>query len=225
MQLTELLVRSVLESGSGVLEEHAAGTCTESANNWSSETFDRISYEDVFKEVFGISVLTADVAELLRACSAHGISVPDMTSGGYSTANCDLKDEILNVMMGIAVEPQLGVRRPVFLHSYPSTQAALARLDSQNPATAHRFELYIHGIELCNGYYELTDTEELRQRDGVNNQTRREQNHEVLPGAPLMMAAMNHGLPDCSGVALGFDRLVMLALGATSIHQVIPFPL
>ncbi|MBL8820326.1 MAG: EF-P lysine aminoacylase GenX [Planctomyces sp.] len=234
MQLTEALVRSVMEHASTFLAQHAQFTqhaqnkqhgSMPCSDHWSAEPFLRVSYDDAFRAVFGINVLNATIPELLNACSVHGISVPHMSSGSHSGFGNDLKDEILNVMMGIAVEPELGLRHPTFIHSYPSTQAALARLDPRNPFTAHRFELYIQGLELCNGYYELTDTEELLQRDVFNNQRRSEQNHDVLPGAPLMMAAMRHGLPDCSGVALGFDRLVMLALGATSIHQVIPFPL
>ncbi len=234
MQLTEALVRCVMQHASNFLTQHAQLTQLAQGkpqgsiayqDHWDPEPFTRVSYDDAFRDVFGISVLNATVPELLNACSVHGISVPEMSSGSHSAFSSDLKDEILNVMMGIAVEPKLGLRHPTFIHGYPSTQAALARLDPQNPLTAHRFELYIQGLELCNGYYELTDTEELRQRDEFNNQRRSDQNHDVLPGAPLMMEAMRHGLPDCSGVALGFDRLVMLAQGATSIHQVIPFPL
>ena len=76
---------------------------------------------------------------------------------------------------------------------------------------ARRFELYVQGLELCNGYQELTDVAELQRRDAVQNRRRADEQSPQLPGAPRLLAAMQSGLPDCSGVALGFDRLVMLA--------------
>ena len=90
---------------------------------------------------------------------------------------------------------------------------------------AERFELYDRGIELCNGYHELTDPEELARRTLIEREIRRANAHPDLPGAARLEAAMRAGLPECSGVALGFDRLVMLALGKTEIDEVIAFPI
>ena len=105
------------------------------------------------------------------------------------------------------------------------SQAALAEQNSEDPRTACRFELYFDGIELCNGYQELTDTEILRLRQRQQNECRAWHGSETLPGAELMEQAMLAGLPRCSGVALGFDRLMMVLTGATNIASVMPFPI
>ena len=108
---------------------------------------------------------------------------------------------------------------------YPLSQAALATQNSADPRTACRFELYASGVELCNGYQELTNPEELGRREQQQNKFRTQHGSEVLPGAPLMQSAMKAGLPPCSGVALGFDRLVMCLTEANHIAEVIPFPI
>ena len=133
-------------------------------------------------------------------------------------------------MLAIGIEPTLGGRdsddrlRPAFLCDYPPSQAALAVTSDSHPKVARRFELYIDGIELCNGYQELTDPHELQRRERQQNAARVDRSLAELPGAPRLAAAMAAGLPSCSGVALGFDRLVMIAAGATSIADVLPFP-
>jgi lysyl-tRNA synthetase class 2 len=100
----------------------------------------------------------------------------------------------------------------------------LAVTSESLPVVARRFELYIDGLELCNGYQELTDVDELIRREVAQNRIRTESELELLPGTPLLQAAMQAGLPQCSGVALGFDRLVMVATGARSISDVLSFP-
>ncbi|MCA9061173.1 MAG: EF-P lysine aminoacylase GenX, partial [Planctomycetaceae bacterium] len=122
------------------------------------------------------------------------------------------------------IEPALGSDGPEYLTHYPASQAALAQTCPDDPRTARRFELYIDGIELCNGYLELTDPTELSQRDAAQNRRRESEQNPTLPGAQNMLQAMKYGLPPCAGVALGFDRLVMAATGMASIHDVIPFP-
>ena len=111
----------------------------------------------------------------------------------------------------------------VFITDYPAEQAALARLRTDDPAVAARFELVAGGLELANGYHELTDAEELRARMRRDNHRRREQGKREMEPDGRLLAAMRHGLPDCAGVALGLDRLVMLAVGASSIAEVVPF--
>ena len=120
-----------------------------------------------------------------------------------------------------AVE-NLGAGR-VFVTDYPAEQAALARLRPDNPRITGRFELVVGGLELANGYHELTDPEELRERMRRDNQRRRERDKPVMGPDERLLAAMHHGLPDCAGVALGLDRLVMLAMGASSLAEVVPF--
>jgi lysyl-tRNA synthetase class 2 len=123
------------------------------------------------------------------------------------------------------VEPALmSYSRPVFLTDYPLSQAALARPCPTSPGYAERFELYLAGIELCNGYGELTQANEQRARFQADNAKRRQRGQRELPIDEKFLAALRAGLPPCSGNALGFDRLLMLALGAPSIDRVMAFP-
>ena len=111
----------------------------------------------------------------------------------------------------------------VFITDYPAEQAALARLRPRDSRFAARFELAVGGLELANGYHELTDAEELRKRMLRDNRRRCERGKPGMEPDERLLAAMRHGLPDCAGVALGLDRLVMLAVGASSLAEVVPF--
>jgi lysyl-tRNA synthetase class 2 len=124
-----------------------------------------------------------------------------------------------------AVQPRLGAGRPTILHDYPASQSALARIRPGNPPVAERFELYVDGIELANGYHELLDPAILRQRNRTSNDLRADDGKYLLPPESRLLAAMDHGLPSCCGCALGFDRLAMVATGATSIAEVMAFPI
>jgi lysyl-tRNA synthetase class 2 len=133
------------------------------------------------------------------------------------------RDEWLNAILAALVEPQLGRDRPEILYHYPATQAALAKTTT-SPAgyeVAERFELYYRGIELANGYHELSDATEQRRRFEAVNAARVADGRPALPLPNSLLTALEHGLPDCTGVALGFDRLAMLATGASSIDEVI----
>ena len=136
------------------------------------------------------------------------------------------RDEWLNLLLAECVEPHLGFPRPLIVYDYPASQAALARVRPEEPPVAERFELYVNGTELANGYHELLDA------DGpASTETGRPTSHRVaagkypLPEESRLLDAMRQGLPSCSGVALGFDRLVMIALGAHDIREVIAFPI
>jgi lysyl-tRNA synthetase class 2 len=123
------------------------------------------------------------------------------------------------------VEPALASHnKPVFLMDYPLSQAALARPCPDSPGYAERFELYLAGVELCNGYGELTDSDEQRARFQADNAKRRQRGQRELPIDEKFLTALRAGLPPCSGNALGFDRLLMLALEAPSIERVMAFP-
>jgi lysyl-tRNA synthetase class 2 len=126
--------------------------------------------------------------------------------------------------MGAAVGPRLGANALTFVHSYPATQAALARLDPQDPRAALRFELYCEGVELANGFHELASAAEQRARFTQDNAERHRAGLPAFPPDELLLAALEAGLPECSGVALGFDRTLMLATGAKNIDAVLPFP-
>jgi lysyl-tRNA synthetase class 2 len=116
----------------------------------------------------------------------------------------------------------LGRDRPEILFDYPATQAALARVVDREygQRVAERFEVYWRGVELANGYHELTDATELRRRLTAVNDARAADGRQRLPLPESLLAAMHEGLPDSTGCALGFDRLLMLAAGAGSIDAV-----
>ncbi len=124
-----------------------------------------------------------------------------------------------------AVEPGLAnLDRPVFLHHFPATQAGLARPCPTDPRVAERFELYVGGVEMCNGYGELTDPSEHRIRFEAENQARVQCGLSPLPLDEAFLSALAEGLPPAAGNALGFDRLVLLLLGLDNLEQVLAFP-
>lgn len=134
------------------------------------------------------------------------------------------KNECLDFIFTQKIQRELIKEGPVFIFDYPSSQAAFARIDATGHY-AHRFELYINGIELCNGFYELIDPDEYLRRYKEINANRLLQGKTALPIDIQLINALKNGFPVCSGVALGFDRLVMLAVGATSIEDVMALPL
>lgn len=122
------------------------------------------------------------------------------------------------------IEPELGRGKPTLLYAYPSSQASLARLTPGDPTTAERFEAYIDGVELCNGFGELTDAQQQRLRFERDQAQRRELNKPVYPIDEEFMNALTRGIPESGGNALGVDRLVMLLTGAKSIEEVVSIP-
>lgn len=180
--------------------------------------FDRVSYRDLFVEHAGLDPFAATMPELRSCCHALGVDVPR----GFDDGTVD---DALDLLLVGHIEPQLGRERPVFVHGYPTAQAALARVCEAvggAPATAARFELYADGLELANGYHELADAAEQRARFEAANRRRAELGRSQLPVDEELLAALAGGFPDCAGVAVGFDRLVMLALGRTDIRDVRP---
>ena len=177
-----------------------------------------LSYGDAFARYCGFDPHQADVAEIAAAARRAGIAPPP----GFETAD---RDSWLQLLLAERIEPQLGQSAPTLLYHYPPSQAALAQVDLGPPPVAERFELYVQGVELANGFHELRDASVLRERMEHENAGRRLEGKQALPGPQRLLSAMEHGLPDCCGVALGFDRLVMLALGAQSIDEVIAFPI
>jgi lysyl-tRNA synthetase class 2 len=182
---------------------------------------ERVSYREAFTRELALDPFTATLAELAQAAATLGFGAPPAGEGEGGAAR---RDELLELLMGAVVGPRLGAEALTFVHGYPATQAALARLDPRDPRTARRFELYCDGIELANGFHELTGAREQRLRFEADNTERRRMG---LPAHALderLLAALAAGLPDCAGVAVGFDRTVMLATGATHIDEVVAFP-
>jgi len=176
---------------------------------------ERVSYVDAFKTSLGLDPLTASL-EALRACAA---------AEGLMTAQSAERDELLEFLMGVKIGPTLGKNALTFIHRYPASQAALARLDPGNPRVALRFELYCEGIELANGFHELASASEQRARFEHDLAERHRRGLAADKMDELLLQALDAGLPECAGVAVGFDRLLMVATGATHIDQVIPFPI
>ncbi|MBW3596366.1 MAG: EF-P lysine aminoacylase GenX [Planctomycetes bacterium] len=178
---------------------------------------ERISYREAFQNRLGVDPHAAGAAELAALAKSRGIATPQ----GWDIAD---RDAWLELLLSEFVEPRLGSGRPAILYDYPAGQAALAVVREENPPVGERFELYVEGIELANGYHELLDAEELRRRNSRINRARQDDGKPPLPEESRLLAAMESGLPPCAGVAMGFDRVVMLAAGANSIEEVIPFP-
>jgi lysyl-tRNA synthetase class 2 len=177
-----------------------------------------ISYRDAFTRWVGLDPFPATCSDLRGAAEAGG-SVPPAAFAA------DDRDAWLEWLWVERVETHLGRQRPSIVYDYPASQAALARVREDDPPVAERFELYVDGIELANGYCELQDADVLRQRNKDNNGLRLRDGKYPLPEASRLLRAMQQGLPACSGVALGFDRLVMLAGGAASLDEVMAFPI
>jgi elongation factor P--(R)-beta-lysine ligase len=175
------------------------------------------SYAEVFAEHVGVDPHAATSEEFVARAEAHGLNV----SAGFAQAE---RDAWLNLLLAELVEPLLGQARPTIIYDYPASQAALAQVAGQ-PPTAQRFELYVRGIELANGYHELLDPGVLRSRQHAANEARAADGKPSLPTDSRLLAAMDQGLPQCTGVALGFDRAVMIAAGASSVRDVIAFPI
>ena len=183
---------------------------------------ERLSYREAFRREVGLDPLRATAADLERVARPLGYSGAAAVPSDAG-ARVD-RDEWLELLMGAVVGPRLGRGALTFVHRYPASQAALARLDSADPRVALRFELYCEGIELANGFHELSKASEQRARFVRDSEARRRR--ALPPVAPdeRLLAALAAGLPECAGVALGFDRIVMLATGASHIEEVLPFP-
>jgi elongation factor P--(R)-beta-lysine ligase len=182
---------------------------------------ERLTYRDAFLRELGLDPLTVTIAELERA--ARPLAYRAEASVAAPRAPVE-RDEWLELLMGAVVGPRLGREALTFVHHYPATQAALARLDPADPGVALRFELYCDGIELANGFHELAAASEQRARFARDNEERRGRGLPTVEPDERLLAALAAGLPDCAGVALGFDRLVMLATAASHIGEVLPFP-
>ncbi len=175
---------------------------------------EKLSYREAFLRHAAIDPLEASVAEL-QAC-AHALGI-----NGFEGES--ERDVWLDLILTHVVEPKLGRDGLCFIYDYPASQAALARLSQDNPQVAERFELYYQGVELANGFHELADAGEQCKRFSAELEVRKTLGLESVPLDEHLLSALEAGFPPCAGVALGIDRLVMLALGAESLAEVIAF--
>ena len=176
--------------------------------------FERLSVAAAFRDRLGLDVLAADTARLAAACRAEGLE----PGGGDSW-----EDLFFRLFLN-RIEPHLGLERPTVLHGWPARMAALARIDPGDARTAERFEVYAGGLELANAFGELTDAAEQRRRFEAAARERRALYGDDLPLDEDFLAALEHGIPASAGIALGFDRLAMLAAGAGRIEDVLWVP-
>lgn len=175
-----------------------------------------VTFKEAFKKYLDIDVANATDKELLHILKEKGVDA-------YAGIENEGRDAILNLLLGILIEPQLGDGELTALAYYPATQAALARKATVDGfAVAERFEVYYKGLELANGYHELADADEQRMRLNESNAHRIALGKEPLPIDEHFLEALKKGIPDCCGVAVGFDRLMMLRHNA-DIGTVIPF--
>jgi elongation factor P--(R)-beta-lysine ligase len=178
------------------------------------DSAERLTYREAVQLHSGIDAFDDPTAVLIARLESADIDVPNAVRGD--------RDACLDLIMSTLVGPQLGRERLTFVYDYPASQAALARVHGR---VASRFEAYLEGIELANGFHELGIANEQRARFTADLEERAKRG---LPGVPMderFLASLEHGLPECAGVALGFDRLVMCALGAKHIDDVLTFPI
>ncbi|CAM3527441.1 MULTISPECIES: elongation factor P--(R)-beta-lysine ligase [Yersinia] len=179
----------------------------------SAET---LSYQQAFLRHLDVDPLSADKTQLREAAAKLDLSNIADTE--------DDRDTLLQLLFTVGVEPHIGREKPAFVYHFPASQASLAEISTEDHRVAERFEVYFKGMELANGFRELTEANEQLKRFEQDNRRRAVLG---LPQNPIdvnLIAALQHGMPDCSGVALGVDRLVMLALGAERLSEVMAFP-
>lgn len=212
MEETEALIRDVSRA-LGV--SHWQSSCRFGApiSIDISQPFERLTFNDAFIRYAGFSLEGLDKEGIFQKARALGCRV-------HPEWSCN---DILNCVLVDKIEPHLGTARPTFLTDYPASMAALARVRT-NPAgvglahVAERFELYLCGIELCNGYSELTDSGELRKRFYEDNAQRQSLGLSALPIDEDLLEALPH-LGTVGGNALGFERLLMVCMGYGSIEE------
>ncbi|PVZ65673.1 elongation factor P--(R)-beta-lysine ligase [Pelagibaculum spongiae] len=174
------------------------------------QSAERVSYQQLFIDQLSIDPLTATTQQLQRAALVTGMQGPD---------DLDV-DGWLQLLMGCVIEPKLGHDRPLIVYGFPPSQSALAKVEN---GVASRFEVYCKGVELANAYHELTDAIEQRSRAEQDLVKRSELGLPMVPIDEKLLAAVEAGLPDCSGIALGVDRLLMLVTDEADLRKLISF--
>ena len=178
----------------------------------------KISYEDVFYQVTGLDAL--NYSPNAYAYYAKNQQIPEV----FSLCEND-HDLWLDFIFSHKVQPSLNDNFVYLIHSYPASQASLARINPANPKVADRFEVFVNGIELGNGFFELKDEVEQRQRFDMEIALRKEKQRPKVEKDIRFLAALEAGLPDCCGIAMGIDRLLMLSSHVDTLNDVLAFPI
>lgn len=176
---------------------------------------DKITYQQAFLQVLKVCPLAGSMPQLKQVAATLGLS--DIAEPEQD------RDTLLQLLFSIGIEPHIGQSAPVMVYDFPASQAALAKINQEDARVADRFEVYFKGIELANGFHELEDAKEQLARFEQDNQQRLEMGLKPQPIDHHLIAALEAGLPSCAGVALGIDRLIMLAIGCDHIDQVTAF--
>lgn len=172
------------------------------------------SYQQAFMDSIQIDPLKASIKNLMEFAQSRSPAPPDFSS----------VTDTLQFIMSAHVEPTFPVNTFIVIHHYPAAQAVLSMIDEKDPRTAKRFEIYLNGHELGNGYEELLSGEENAMRMKEDNGRRKAMSKPELPVDKNFIDAMKKGIPACSGIAMGLDRILMLRSGAISINEVLAFP-
>ena len=174
----------------------------------------RFSYKEIFAEFLQINPHANDLNQLKATAQKNNLSVTNLS---------DDYDTWLQLLFTHLIEPKLGQECPVFVYDFPASQAMLAKVRAEEPKVASRFEVYFKGIELANGFHELSDAKEQRKRFAQDLATRQELNLPPVPCDENFLLALPN-LPDCSGVAIGIDRLLLLTANANSLNEILCYP-
>ena len=175
---------------------------------------EKASYAEVFLEHTGLNPHTCDTNDLKSVAQQHGLS-----------STLEERSGLLDFIFSYKITSTLGNTRPLLIYDYPTCQCALAKLSDGMPKVAERFELFINGMEIANGFNELTEAEEQLARFEQELALRKKEKRLDLPIDHLFLDALKHGLPDCAGVAVGIDRLLMALTGVNDIREVLTFPI
>jgi len=196
---------------------------------WQSAAVVQRSFGDAFAEKSGLDPCLCSTEELVRFADDRQIPYPESYKESATAAT---KDDWIDLIFSELVQPTLGFDAPVLLFDYPASQSQLAKTSRVvDPASGvervvtKRFELFIRGLEIANGYDELLDPSVLRARVAATSEERRRDGSRELPRESRLLAAMDFGLPQCSGCALGVDRLLCALLGTNRLDDVLTFPI
>lgn len=181
----------------------------------STDVAERMTYQDAFKTHLNVCPLDGTMSELKAAAELLGLR--DIAEREEN------RDTLLQLLFSMGVEPNIGQHTPAFVYDFPASQAALAKINPTDSRVAERFEVYFKGIELANGFHELDNAHEQLARFEHDNEVRATSGLPVQPIDHHLIDALANGLPNCAGVALGIDRLIMLALNEHCIENVLAF--
>lgn len=177
-----------------------------------------IAYSELFQQTTGLNPLVFDLEDYCRFADSQNLAEAETICG-------DSHSTWLDFLFSHCVETAMLKQRIYLVHGYPAIQSSLARINCDDPRIAERFEVFVNGAELGNGFHELCDAAEQEARFDREIAYRRQHDLPAVEKDQRLLDALAAGLPDCSGIAIGLDRLLMLATGSESIEQVLAFPL